>query len=98
MSRSKREEAVWLLGLRELPRPLHPGDQVTDADGRLAHVFEVRRLRSSSFPVAGQHRDLFAVLHAGAGSVVVAVCLRGEQREWQSLTRKTRRLFERGAR
>lgn len=78
-----RAVGVWLLNLVELPCPLQMGASIGDEDGRMAKVYEVRRLQSLSSPVAGENRELFAVLHAGGGSIIVAVCLHGTQTEWR---------------
>jgi hypothetical protein len=66
---------AWLLSIVELPRPLVPGDKIADAHGQMAHVYEVKKLDTRSTPIIGRPRPLYAVLHAGAGSVLVAVCL-----------------------
>jgi hypothetical protein len=70
---------VWLLSIVEFGLPLEPGCKIGDHD---SEVYEVRRLRSRSTPIAGAPRDLFVALHAGPGSVVVFVCLDAEQEEW----------------
>lgn len=74
----------WLQNIVELPCPVRRGDRVADERGQLREVFEVRRLASLSSPIAGRRRPLYAVLHAGFGSLFVAVCLNGRQREWKA--------------
>lgn len=78
---------AWLRGIIELPRPLVPGDKVADEDGKMVHVYEVHKLVMRSMPIAARARPLFAVFHAGAGSIFVAVCLADDghdvaQSEW----------------
>jgi hypothetical protein len=72
---------VWLLSIGELPSPLEPGSSIW-VEGKPCTVYEVRRFKSLSSPIAGKNRPLFAVLHSGPGSVRVVVCLNGRQREW----------------
>jgi hypothetical protein len=72
---------IHLLGLQEVPRPLVNGDLIRDSDGDMAAVLEVTALQSTH-TVAGQQRQLYVALHAGAGSAVVFVCLKAGQQEW----------------
>jgi len=76
---------VWLSGIVEFS-PIAPGSKVS-VGGKMVRVFEVRKLRSLSSPIAGEQRALYAVLHAGFGSVLVAVVLEGVQREWSLFRR-----------
>jgi hypothetical protein len=73
----------WLSNILELPNSLKPGDSIFNRDGTPSTVYEVRRLKSKSTRIAGKRRSLFAVLHAGAGSILVAVCIEGRQKEWK---------------
>lgn len=79
---SDNRRSMWLLSIIELPRPLVPGDRIADTNGHLSVVYEIRRLKSVSSPIAGRERTLYAVLHSGAGSIIAAVLLRGRQRQW----------------
>lgn len=74
--------SVWLTSIVELPAPLRPGDRIADSSGALCEVYEVRKLKSLSSPIAGYRRRLYVVIHGGFGSALVAVCLKGRQREW----------------
>ena len=79
-SRPKEQKPVWLTNILEVTFPLRPGDRIDDGK-----VYEVRKLKSMSSPIAGKQRHLYAVLHGGFRSIVVVVVLNGEQTEW-SLT------------
>jgi len=74
---------VWLLSIAEVSEPLAPGSKLIK-HGQEREVYEVKRLNSRSSPIAGECRDLFAALHAGPGSIIVFVCLDGEQTEWSA--------------
>lgn len=78
---------MWLTNIVELACPLKPGDKIADALGEFVRIYEVSRLASLSTEIAGERRPLYAVLHAGAGSVLVAVCLDGDQQSWSSSPR-----------
>jgi len=82
MQKGSKMMTALLLNVVELPRPLMPGDKIADAEGKPAHVYEVRKFDTRSSPIADGHRKLYAVLHAGAGSILVAVCLADVQPEW----------------
>jgi hypothetical protein len=79
--RDPSEPGVWLTSIVNLACPLNPGDKI-GVGGKDCVVYEVRRMASISSPIAGESRQLFAVLHSGEGSALAAVLLEGEQREW----------------
>ena len=74
----------WLLSPRCFARPLVPGDRIGDGRGAMVLVYEVRRFASTTTTIiSGRRVRLFAVLHAGSGSVMVAHFSGMRQREWR---------------
>lgn len=75
----------WLLSIVELPRALVPGDRIRTVylgKDEMSLVYEVRKFASMSTNIAGKRRALYAILHAGSGSAMVAFCFDGKQRQW----------------
>lgn len=75
----------WLTSLVEILAPLKPGARFAKSTGVDDLIYEVRKLRTMSTPIAGKSRPIYAIVHGGERSVVLVVCLveSEPQTEWR---------------